>query len=150
MLSTWPRRGRHYLRNRLTRIVITTDEVNEEVNELVRRLSFDSPKVLAGFRDESVELLDPSSIIRIFSSSGKVFAKTRDGEYVLRLRLYDVEDRLKPSDFVRISNSEIINLSKVQSFDLNFAGTICVRFTDGSTSYVSRRYVAEIKRILGM
>lgn len=132
------------------RVVIYTDEVNDEVNELVKRLSDDAPKVLAGFRDNSFELLDLSEIIRVFASSGKVFAVTRDGEYSLRLRLYEIGERLKKSDFVRISNSEIINLRKVKSFDLSFAGTICVTFSDSSKSYVSRRYVSEIKKVLGI
>ncbi len=132
------------------RVVIYTDEVNDEVNELVKRLSDDAPKVLAGFRDNSFELLDLSEIIRVFASSGKVFAVTRDGEYSLRLRLYEIGERLKKSDFVRISKSEIINLRKVKSFDLSFTGTICVTFSDSSKSYVSRRYVSEIKKVLGI
>ena len=132
------------------RVVIYSDEVNDEVNELVKRLSDDAPKVLAGFRDNSFELLDLSEIIRVFASSGKVFAVTRDGEYSLRLRLYEIGERLKKSDFVRISNSEIINLRKVKSFDLSFTGTICVTFSDSSKSYVSRRYVSEIKKVLGI
>ena len=133
-----------------TRVVIYTGEVNEEVNELIRRLSENSTKVLAGFREDTVELLEPSSVIRIFASSGKVFAATRDGEYTLRLRLYEIEERLNKSDFVRISNSEIINLRMVKSFDLNLAGTICVKFIDSSASYVARRYVADIKKVLGI
>lgn len=52
--------------------------------------------------------------------------------------------------FVRVSNSEIINLKKIKNFDLSLAGTICVKFLDGSTTYVSRRYVTKIKEILGI
>ena len=69
---------------------------------------------------------------------------------MIRLRLYEAEERLKPFRFVRISNSEIINLKKVGSFDLSFAGTICVTLTDGSKTYVSRRYVTKIKEVLGI
>ena len=72
------------------------------------------------------------------------------GEYTLRLRLYEAEERLKPLRFVRISNSEIINLKKVRSFDLSFTGTICVILADGSKTYVSRRYVSKIKEVLGI
>ena len=80
----------------------------------------------------------------------KVFAVTGSGEYILRLRLYELEQRLDKNIFVRISNSEIINLKKVQSFDLSFTGTICVKLSNGTMSYVSRRYVSRIKKILGI
>ena len=69
---------------------------------------------------------------------------------MLRLRLYEVEERLKQHHFIRISNSEIINLKKVRSFDLSFTGTICVVLNDGSKTYASRRYVTRLKGVLGI
>ena len=79
-----------------------------------------------------------------------MYAVTGDGEYLLRLRLYELEERLDKSSFVRISNSEIINLKKVRNFDLSFSGTICVSLSDGTVTYVSRRFVAKIKQVLGI
>ncbi|MDE7359910.1 MAG: LytTR family transcriptional regulator, partial [Lachnospiraceae bacterium] len=69
---------------------------------------------------------------------------------LLRLRLYEAAERLNPSHFVRISNSESINLNKGKNVDLSFSGTIYVELTNGTTTYVSRRYVSKIKKILGM
>ena len=89
-------------------------------------------------------------MIRIYANDKKVFAVTGEGEYVLRQRLYELEERLDGRWFVRISNSEIINLKKVGHFDLSFTGTICVKLSDGTTTYVSRRYVSKIKKILGI
>ena len=60
------------------------------------------------------------------------------------------EERLDNNLFVRISNSEIVNLKKVKSLDLSFAGTICMELSNGDVSYVSRRYVSKIKKILGL
>ena len=64
--------------------------------------------------------------------------------------LYEAEERFRGSSFVRISNSEMINLKTVRSFDLSLAGTICVSLKNGETAYVSRRYVSRIKEALGM
>lgn len=89
-------------------------------------------------------------MIRIYADNGKVLAVTDKGEYVLRLRLYEAEEYLSECRFVRISNSEIINLNKVSHFDLSFTGTICVKLLNGTTTYVSRRYVSKIKKILGI
>ena len=94
--------------------------------------------------------MQPERIIRAYAGGGKVYAGTAEGEYLLRLRLYELENRLDPQRFVRISHAEIVNLDKVRCFDLNLAGTICIRLADGSVTYVSRRYVSKIKQLLGV
>lgn len=132
------------------RVIVLTDRITDEINNLVSRLSAESPQVLSGFRDNTLEVLEQSDIFRIYASAGKVFAATAKGEYSLRLRLYELEERLDQNQFVRISNSEIINLKKVKKFDLSFTGTICVSMTDGTVTYVSRRYVNKIKQVLGI
>lgn len=132
------------------KLLILTDTVTEEVNDLIQRLSDHNLHVISGSRDGKTKILEPDDLFRIYAGGGKVFAMTADGEYLLRLRLYETEERLNPSQFVRISNSEIINLKKVKNFDLSFTGTISVEMTNGTTTYVSRRYVAKIKKILGL
>lgn len=132
------------------KIIVVTDRMTDEINTLVQRLSEDSPRILSGFRDDTLEVLEQSDIFRLYASAGKIFAVTSRGEYTLRLRLYELEERLDKNCFVRISNSEIINLKKVKNFDLSFTGTICVSMSDGTVTYVSRRYVSKIKQILGI
>ncbi len=132
------------------KIVVMTDKMTDEINALVKRLSEEQPQVIAGFKDDTVEVLEPSDIYRVFATSGKVLAETSHGKYTLRLRLYEMEQRLDNRSFVRISNSDIINLKKVKSFDLSFAGTICIRLSNGTVTYVSRRSVAKIKQLLGL
>lgn len=133
-----------------TKVIIVTDAVDGEVQALMKRITEEKPQVLAGFSGDSVALLEQSNIIRIYALDGKVYAVTAQGEYVLRLRLYELEDRLDKGKFVRISNSEIINLRKVKGFDLSFSGTISVSFVDGTSTFVSRRYVRKIKTVLGL
>ena len=132
------------------KIVIVTDKVTEDIQRIMRRVSADLPQMLSGMKNDKVEVLEQTELIRIYANDGKVFAVTEKGEYTMRLRLYELEERLDRSMFVRISNSEIINLKKVQNFDLSFAGTICVKLSNNTVTYVSRRYVAKIKQILGI
>lgn len=132
------------------KIIITANQVTDEIKLIMDMFSDERAHVIAGFKDGDVVVLDPSDIYRIFARSGKVFAQTSQGDYTLRLRLYEIEQWLINKDFVRISNSEIINLSKVKSFDLSFTGTIYVKLSNGTGTYVSRRYVAKIKQFLGM
>lgn len=131
-------------------VIILTDRMSEEVKMILSRLQSEETGMLAGFRDGTVTVMDPQDILRIYASNGKVYAVTQAGEYVLHLRLYELEEKLRSERFVRISVSELVNLKKVKHFDLSFTGTICVILTDGTKTFVSRRYVAKIKSILGI
>lgn len=133
-----------------TKVVIIAEKMTEEISDLMQRLSNEVPQSLVGFDGESVSLLDPTEIVRVYAAVGKVFAVLNKKEYALRLRLYEVEERLSSKNFVRISNSEIINIKKAKKFDLSMAGTICVLLSNGDSSFVSRRYVTKIKKMLGI
>lgn len=132
------------------KIIVVTDKVTEELNKILKKLSAEQPQILAGFKDEKVTALDVKQIFRIYASGGKVYAEMDSDTYILRLRLYEIEQRLANQSFVRISNGEIINLKKVKGFDLSFIGTICVSLSNDTVSYVSRRYVSKIKQLLGI
>lgn len=131
-------------------IIIVADKMTEEIDAVFKILSESGYKIIAGFSDNIVTMLEEKDIIKIYASCGKVYAMTDKGEYLLKLRLYEIEEKFSGASFVRISNSELINLKKVKSFDLSITGTILVRFSDGSSSYASRRYVSKIKKILGI
>lgn len=132
------------------RLTIVTDKMTDEINLLLKKLADDPPRIIAGFSEGAVTILEPEKIIRVYAEAGKVFASAADGEYRVHLRLYELEERLDKDHFVRISNAEIINLKKVKGFDLSFSGTICVTLSNGALTYVSRRYVAKIKQVLGI
>lgn len=133
-----------------TKLIIVTEKMTDEIVALMQRLSEETPQAIVGFDGDDVLLLEPSDIIRIYAAVGKVFAVTNKSEYVLRLRLYEIEERLNGKGFVRISNSEIINIRKAKKFDLSTVGTICVSLSNGDISFVSRRYVTKIKKTLGI
>ena len=124
------------------KIIIHTDKMTEEVSQIV--------KFAAIHENGEIILLEQTEIIRIYAENDRVYAKTKDGSYRLKARLYELEERLNKKMFIRISNSEIINLKEVKKFDLSFSGTICVSMSDKTATYVSRRYVRKIKQVLGL
>ena len=132
------------------RVVVITNRVTDEINDMISRLNDEPPRLITGIREGTVSIIEQEDILRIYAASGRVFAVTQAGEYVLRRRLYELEQQLDKKSFVRISNSEIINLKKVKGFDLSLSGTIRVTLCDGTATYASRRYVARIKQLLGL
>ena len=116
------------------KVVIITDKMTDEISAIVKNLSASYPNVIAGFLDKRVELLEQNVIVRIYAANQKVYAQTADNEYILQLRLYELEERLDKRFFVRISNSEIVNLKKVVRLDLSISGTICIELSNHVTS----------------
>ncbi|MBQ8148430.1 MAG: LytTR family transcriptional regulator [Lachnospiraceae bacterium] len=133
-----------------TKVIIIAEQLSEEVKTIMNKLSQEHTQVIAGFHQERLEILEPESIYRIYAASQKMYAVTEKGEYTLRSRLYELEEQLIGKNFIRISNSEIVNLKRIKNFDLSYAGTIGVVMTDGTTTFVSRRYVSKIKQALGI
>lgn len=132
------------------KVIVVADKMTDEVNSIIKKLSETSPVVLVGYKDEKLEILENDDIIRIYAMDGKTIALTEKSEYVLKQRLYELEEKMQVDRFVRISNSEIVNLKKVKNFDLSLVGTICIVFKNGMKTYVSRRYVSKIKQVLGI
>lgn len=91
-----------------------------------------------------------ADILRIYAANQKVYVQTDKAEYLLRHRLYELEELLDRQRFLRISNSEIIHVRKIQDIDLSVTGRICIRFREDVYTYVSRRYIPKIKKSLGI
>ena len=41
------------------KVIVLTDRMTDEVNEIVRKISETEPAMLAGFREDTVTVLDP-------------------------------------------------------------------------------------------
>lgn len=121
----------------------------EELRALLRRL--EEPRRLTGFREGSAVPLEAAEVLRFYGEDKEVRAQALDGEvYTVRLRLYELEERLDRKAFVRVSHSEIVNWKRVTALDLSLSGTIRVTLEGGVATYVSRRYVKKIKEVLGI
>lgn len=130
--------------------VIFTNEITEEIHALAAKLSGKVLKNLIGYKDSELILLNLEDIINIYAQGGKVYARTKAETALLKYRLYELENILDDTSFLRISNSEIANFKKVKSLDMSISGILSLKFKDGEKTFVSRRYVEKIKKFLGI
>lgn len=118
---------------------------------LVQRLSTEgAASTFTAFREGQALLLPLGDILRFFADGKGVSCQTAGGVYAVRQRLYELEEELEDARFVRVSNSEIVNLNKVSALDLSLTGTIKLTLEGAAAVYVSRRYVRKIKQVLGL
>ncbi|WP_343310530.1 LytTR family DNA-binding domain-containing protein [Bacillus atrophaeus] len=132
------------------KIIIQTDRMTDEISDILKRLSETYMDSLAVFSDRGVEIVDCKDIVRIYAAKQKVFVQTGADIYTVRSRLYELEEKLDRQFFVRISNSEIVNMKMIKNMDISMTGTIGVLLKGDIKTYASRRYVSKIKKQLGI
>ncbi|MBR6627716.1 MAG: LytTR family transcriptional regulator [Lachnospiraceae bacterium] len=123
-------------------------ERNRETEELFRAIEQLTETRIVGYRGQVSELLSPGRIVRIYAESKKVFVRTEEECFEVKDRLYVLEEQLKEQKFVRISNSELVNVQQIAQLDMSYAGTIRMQMRNGDVTFVSRRYVKKIKDVL--
>ncbi|MBE6002894.1 MAG: LytTR family transcriptional regulator [Lachnospiraceae bacterium] len=135
---------------RLT-VIIKNRENNEEVEGVINAIQTyannQKPMIQAYFKG-SVVMLPQRKIFRIYIVNRKILIQTSERLYEVRKNLRDLEEMLDPESFIRISQSEILNIKRVKNFDFSSTGTIEVELENGDKTYVSRRRVKEIKAAL--
>ena len=129
-------------------VVVKAKARTEEVERILRLLGKEERGAFLGDAPFSEKEIDPSEIVIISKSGRYLSVKTLNGEYVLAEPLYKVEEMLDPLQFVRISQSEIVNLKFVEGWSLDGGGIIKIELIGGICSYTSRRYAVEIRKIL--
>ena len=129
------------------RVVVYADRMTPEVEALLRSLAAPPPDAVAAQTERGVALLAVEEIIRVYSEGPRVYAQTPAGAFALKARLYEMERRLEGRGFVRISASELVNARMIEGMDFSLTGTIRLSLRGGIQTYVSRRRVAEIKKL---
>lgn len=124
------------------------DEETVKCYELLR--SMFEENIIAFDEDDERIPVCVSDVIRIYAANRQVYLSTAENTYRLRERLYELEERLPANRFVRISNSELVNIKKIKRLDTNLAGTIHMYLAGDIDTYVSRRNVSKIKKALGL
>ena len=123
-------------------------EKNRETDELYKAIEKLLELRIIGYKGQELELLSPAGIVRIYSENKKVYVRTAEEYYEVKDRLYVLEEQLYNQKFVRISNSELVNVQQIEKLDMSYAGTIQMKMRNGDVTYVSRRFVRKIKEVL--
>lgn len=132
-------------------VYIKSNERNEDVEGIIAAVQAYSekkvPMVQAYFKG-SLVMLPQRKIIRFYVDNRKVMAQTAERIYETKKPLYEVEEILDKKRFIRISQSETVNLKRVKNFDFSVAGTIGLELENGETTWVSRRRIKDVRTLL--
>lgn len=99
---------------------------------------------------ERIMQVDPSDVYYFEAVDNKVFLYTKEKVYETKSKLYELEEQFGYTNFIRVSKSVILNLSKVESFYPEFNGRFEALMKNKERVLISRQYVPELKKRLGI
>lgn len=144
------------------KITIETPAPDQEDEIIIRCAQLDKPLLdmicalktqrskLTGFNGTQITILHPKDIFYFEAVDSKVFAYCEKQVYEVRQKLYELEEQLSGTDFIRISKSTIVNLSKVVCLSPAFNGRLEAKLKNGEKIIISRQYVPGLKQALGI
>ena len=116
---------------------VKNGEVTEETSDFL------------GQNENGYKKLDLSEIYAFIVENNKIYALLENEKFRIKTRLYKLEETL-PKNYVKINQSTIIDIKKIDSFGSDFSGTLTVTLKNGYSDYVSRRNLKKVKERLGV
>lgn len=72
------------------KIVVSKNILDEEVSEVISKLSSSKIQKLMCYIEKTVYPIETKEVYRIYTNDGKVFVKTKNQEYIVKERLYQL------------------------------------------------------------
>lgn len=130
-------------------VSVACPRIDERVQRIVSALgAFD--RALVGERDGATYRLDVDDVCYAETVDGKTFLYTADAVYQTPLKLYELEERLAGTEFVRASKQMLVNFDHVASIRPALNARLQLMLDNGEAVIVSRQYAPVIKRKLGL
>ena len=135
-----------------TKVTIEYKEKDEQVNKLIDFVEHleEVENYFTAKADGRIYNISINDILYIESVDRKTFCYTVNEVYELGFKLYEIEERYKLMDYMRISKSCIVNLKKIHSLKPDFGGKILATMENNEKLYISRQYVSVLKEKLGL
>ena len=130
-------------------VSVACPRIDERVQRIVSALGT-SDRALVGERDGATYRLDVDDVCYAETGDGKTFLYTADAVYQTPLKLYELEERLAGTEFVRASKQMLVNFDHVASIRPALNARLQLMLDNGEAVIVSRQYAPVIKRKLGL
>ena len=119
--------------------------------KLLRALSLlKAHDMLVAYDGNDIHRIESLSIYYFEVVDNKTFIYCKEKVYESKQKLYELEDSLGNNDFLRISKSVILNLRKIKSLSPALNGRFEAYLDNGERVIISRQYVSDIKKRLGV
>lgn len=130
-------------------VVVRCHDINGEVVSIVEKLK-NRDSILLGIKDGKTFQINVRDIFYIESVDNKTYIYLQKDVYETKLKLYELEEKLKGTKLFRCSKSMILNIAKIRSVSPSVNSRLEASLINGEKVIISRQYVGTLKKILGM
>ncbi len=129
-------------------IIIKCREMPDELLHVLAMLK--SQGALIAYDGNEIHRIQPKDIYYIEVVDNKTFLYCADKVLESRQKLYELESCLSNSDFLRVSKSVLLNLCKIRSLSPALNGRFEATLGNNERVIISRQYVRDLKKMLGI
>jgi len=129
-------------------VIIKCHNVSPELLAAINTLK-SSVGHLVAYMGNEIYKINPSDVFYIETVDNKTFLYSETNTYETRHKLYEIEE-LNIKDYLRISKSVIVNLSKIKSLKPSVYSRLEAVLINNERIIISRQYVAVLKKNVGL
>lgn len=130
-------------------IIIRCHEVDNHLLELIYGVKMNKNKLSCSYNG-AIYMVNPQDIYYFEAVDNKVFAYGESRVYDTKYKLYELEELFVHTDFFRASKSVIVNLSRLVRVAPIFNGRFEAVLSNGEKVIISRQFVPDLKKKLGI
>ena len=130
------------------KVLIYANERTKLIDEIESLVLTNDIDLTGSYNDEIIKI-NISDVSCFLSENNKVFALINDKKYLIRQRLYQIEE-MNLNSFIKINQSCLANKKKIKKFESTIGGSLKVVFKCGYIDYISRRELKNVKQRMGL
>ena len=129
-------------------IVIYAERITDEVQKITSAIE-NMGRVVTAVSDDKIIVINTADIYMTRVEEDKTVIYCNDKKYVSRKRLCELE-KVLGIEFMRISKTTLIHLEYISRVEPSFNGMMLLTMKNGCRDYISRKYLPNLKKYLGL
>ena len=130
-------------------VIIKCREMNEDIMAVLGKLK-SAEKQLTGLREDEIHKVALRDVYYFETVDSKSFFYCKESMYESKLKLYEFEELATSGGFFRASKSVVLNAMKISHIKPSLSGRFEAVLENNERILVSRQYVPDLKRQLGI
>ncbi|QEZ69156.1 LytTR family transcriptional regulator [Paraclostridium bifermentans] len=129
-------------------VIIYTNSITSEIQKIISTLE-EGINIITVHDGDKILILQKEEIYMVRIEMSEVVVHCKDKKYKSKKRLYEIGEQLG-SGFIQISKSAFVNSKEIQCVEPYFNGMMSLKLKNGTSEYISRKYLPEFKKYLGI